>query len=329
MLRGKRLVVLLALALVAAVAVQAALRLRPGDATAAATGALSFGDNFWRLWGDGRAELAGYDLEFPRYGRPRKGTAVTIFVTETFSNSLRVKADPGKHPASDEFPVMKLNLVQDFPTGIYDYNLMTSAFVALRPVNGRPAGSATKVSFSAQEWCGQVYSQILFDHAVARLVSHSYFDGEADREERLQIPDGALAEDALLLWARGFAAPALAPGESRQVDLVRSLRFARLQHQPLSVTKATLTRRKAAGRITVPAGTFDAEVRTVAISGGPTWTFDVEAAAPHRILRWASSEGQQAQLLASDRLKYWEMNAPRYVSELAKLGLQPRRARMP
>jgi hypothetical protein len=35
---------------------------------------------FWQRWGDGRAELAGYDLTTPRYGALRKGVAVTIFV---------------------------------------------------------------------------------------------------------------------------------------------------------------------------------------------------------------------------------------------------------
>ena len=88
----------------------------------------SFDRTFWSTWGDGQAELAGYDLTIPRYNQPRRGVAVTIFVTETFSNSARVKADPGKHPASDEFPVMKLNLVKDYQTGIYDYNEMTSSF---------------------------------------------------------------------------------------------------------------------------------------------------------------------------------------------------------
>ena len=55
----------------------------------------AYGDAFWKHWGDGRAELAAYDLETPRYGEPRRGVAVAIFVTETFSSSLRVKADPG------------------------------------------------------------------------------------------------------------------------------------------------------------------------------------------------------------------------------------------
>src|SRR5580765_4286949 len=74
----------------------------------------AFDAAFWKQWGDGQAELSGYNLVFPRYGQLRHGSAVTIFVTETFSNSLRVKADPGKHPASDQFPVMKLNLVEDY-----------------------------------------------------------------------------------------------------------------------------------------------------------------------------------------------------------------------
>src|SRR5262249_61482614 len=97
----------------------------PGAANGGEQGP-EFGDAFWKQWGDGRGELCGYDLETPRYGSIRHGTAVTIFVTETFSNALRVKADPGRHPKRDEFPVMKLNLVQDFATGIHDYNLLTS-----------------------------------------------------------------------------------------------------------------------------------------------------------------------------------------------------------
>jgi len=301
----------------------------PTAAAAPVAGALEFGDAFWKRWGDGKAELAGYDLTFARYGALRKGVAVSIFVTETFSNSLRVKSDPGKHPATDEFPAMKLNLVEDFATGIYDYNLMTSAFVALASVNGRPAGSTTKVSFSSQEWCGNVYAQALFDAGSARVTSHSYFDGEADQQRTLDCPPGALAADALPLWGRGFAAPALAPGEKRTVDLFGSLRTARLTHRPLEGGRVTLARAAAATRVTVPAGTFAVERRTAAIEGGLSWTFDVEAAEPHRIVQWESSEGEKAQLLASDRLQYWAMHDPGGEAALAKLGLKPRPMRTP
>ena len=297
--------------------------------TRSSQSAPTFGNDFWKWWGDGRAELAGYDLTFPRYGELRKGTAVTIFVTETFANSLRVKSDPGRRPRSDEFPAMKLNLVQDFSTGIYDYNVMTSAFVALTPVNGRPAGSTTKVSFSSQEWCGDTYGQILFDAASARLTSHSYFDGEADQARTLPVPADALDGDSVLLWARGFAGPLVAPGERREVPLVKSLRTSRLAHEPVDVGRATLSREAARGPATVPAGTFAVERRTVEISGGPTWTILVEAAPPHRIIQWEISDGERASLLASDRLAYWKMHGERDQSALARLGLKPRPPRTP
>jgi len=290
---------------------------------------LAFGSAFWKHWGDGRAELAGYDLTFPRYGALRKGVAVAIFVTETFSNDLRVKSDPGKHPKADEYPVIKLNLVRDFPTGLYDYNLMTSVFVALDQVNGRPAGSPTKVSFSSQEWCGNVYSQLLFDRDEARHMLHSYFDGEADAENTLRVPRTAVSEDALLLWARGLAAPALVPGETRDVQMVRSLVVSRLHHQPVAVESATLSRAAAPGRVTVPAGAFDTETYTAALGGGRTWTIDVERAAPHRIVRWTTSDGERGELLAADRLAYWKMNGPGFETELERLGLKSRPLRTP
>jgi hypothetical protein len=289
----------------------------------------TFGDDFWKRWGDGKGELSGYDLIIPRYGEPRKGVAVTVFVTETFSNSLRVKADPGVHPKSDEFPVMKLNLIEDFSTGIYDYNLLTSAFVALSAVNGRPPGSATKVAFSSQEWCGSVYGQLLFDSGAARWTGHSYFDGEADQLRTVAVPNEALSADAILIWARGFAAPLLAAGEKREVPLVRSIENARLLHKPIEMLKATLTRDASPSRIAVPAGSFEVDRRTAQISGGSTWTIWVETAEPHRIVQWESSDGEKASLLASDRLEYWNMHGEKDQPALTKLGLKPRAPRTP
>jgi hypothetical protein len=298
-----------------------------------------YGDAFWSHWGDGHAELAGYDLTYTRYGELREGTAVTIFVTETFDNDQRVKSDGPKRLSGGSFPVLKLNLVQDFPTGIYDYNMMTSVFTALEPVNGRPAGSLTKASFSSQEWCGHAFAQALFDGAGVRYTSHSYFDGEADVEARLENPQNGLSEDALLLWARGFAAPMLNPGESQDVRLLRSLERVRLRHSEVEWQPATLSRSAEAIDITIPAGSFQADVFTVvheeaareagAVAGSRTRTFWVETAAPHRLLRWSDSEGLNAELLASDRLQYWAMNRNGMESALRSLGLESRTRRTP
>ena len=319
---------LLAGALLAPLAAGCARAPTPGAAPAAQRSP-EFGDAFWKRWGDGRGELAGYELDMPRYGALRHGTAVTIFVTETFSNARRVKADPGRHPKRDEFPVMKLNLVQDFPTGIYDYNLMTSVFTALAPVNARPPGSPTKVSFSAQEWCGHVYAQILFDVRYARFTSHSYFDTEADSAASLEMPSDVRSEDALLAWARGFSAPLLAPGDSADAPLLGSLRQARLLHQPLVVSRARFHRAATTESVVVPAGKFDADVYTVAITAGRMWTFWVEASEPHRVLMWSCSDGERARLLGSDRLVYWKLNAPGGEQYLKALGLTPRPPRTP
>ena len=290
-----------------------------------------FDDAFWQVWGDGQAEVSSYDLTFPRYGEPRPGLAVTIFVTETFSDEARVKADPGVHAKSDEFPVMKLNLVQDFSTGIYDYNLMTSVFTALAPLHGRPAGAPAKVAFSSQEWCGLVYHQLLPGARDIRSASHSYFDKEADRDERLDYPAGGMFEDALYHWARGFSGPKLAPGESVEAKVLRSVELVRLKHVPNAWDPVTLSRSAAAAKVEVPAGAFDVDTYTATV-GGPvprTWTFLVEAAVPHRIIRWETGEGRRADLVASERMRYWEMNGPSFRAELSRLGLTMRPPRTP
>ena len=265
-----------------------------------------FGDAFWAHWGDGHAEISTYDLQFPRYGEVRSGTAVAIFVTETFSDEARVKADKGRHPAADQFPVMKLNLVRDFPTGIYDYNLMSSVFYAVPEFRGRPAGSPMKVSFSSQEWCGQVYHQLLPDERVIRSVSHSYFDGEADRSGELDYPEDGILEDGLFHWARGFAAPRLEPGQTDEGKIIRSLDHARFAHEDPAWQGAELARVEGTRTVNVPAGSFEVEERTVAIQEGPTWTFLVEAAPPHRLIAWSATDGRKAELVASERLRIVE-----------------------
>lgn len=284
----------------------------------------AYGSAFWEHWGDGRAELAGYDLVTRRYGEERRGTAVAIFVTEPFSEAARVKAD---REGEGTFQALKLNLVQDFPTGIYDYNLMTSAFVALEPVAGLPAGAPVKVSFTGQEWCGHVYQQVLFSRGGVSQTLHSYFEGEADREDTLAGRPEGVSEDALLLWARGLAYPEVAAGETATVPLLTSLERSRLDHVPVAWEEAVLSRSAETEKVTVPAGTFEVEEARVVVKGGDgerAWAFLVEKAPPHRIVAWETSEGERAELRGSDRLAYWQLNAPGGEEHLEALGLRPR-----
>ncbi|MCP5118707.1 MAG: hypothetical protein GY953_48470, partial [bacterium] len=180
-----------------------------------------------------------------------------------------------------------------------------------------------------QEWCGQVYHQALFDSQRVRTTLHSYFDGQADQSAELPNPDNATSEDALDHWARGMAWPMLAPGESRSVRLLGSLQSSRHQHKPLEWQSATLSRSASPEQITVPAGVFDVERLRLEIDGGGERTFFVEASAPRRIVRWEASTGEVAELLASKRMKYWQMNSPEGLEALASLGLSPRSPRTP
>lgn len=306
------------------------------DGPTRAQEAVRFDEPFWKIWGDGKAELSTYELRTPRYGAERKGTAVAIFVTETFDPKERVKQE---QPRSDGVPVIKLNLVQDFSTGIYDYNLMLSAFVALRDFEGRPAGALLKESFSSQEWCGHVYDQVNVERDGLKRTAHSYFGGEGDRSETFASKNDGLAEDALFLWARGLAGPKVTSDATVKVPLLRSLEVARLQHVALAWDEAKLSRERAPANVTVPAGTFSTDVLRVEITRAETkdakpapartWTFHVERDAPQRLVRFESSDGKIGELLGSERLKYWELNRPGGEAELEKLGLKARPPRTP
>ena len=286
--------------------------------------ALSFGasasaQDFWKHWGDGKAELNGYSLKQPRYGALRSGTAVLVFVTEDFSDALRVKAEPGRHPAADVFPVLKLNAVRDFATGIYDYNVMTSTF--LRVAAGFPIA---KVSFSSQEWCGHVWHQLVPRAGRLRGVFHSYFDGEADGAEDLDLPQDGVLEDALPVLLRGWNGAYLEPGEGRSVAFLPSLLSARLNHRRLSWTRARIERSPLARSVRVPAGRFEVSSYRVETEDGRVLGFDIEAAPPYRLVRQSGPEGEELALRGSTRLPYWQLNAPGGEKHLEQLGLAPR-----
>lgn len=317
----------------------------PGLSAPSADSTARYDDAFWKTWGDGQAELTTYDLVFPRYGEPRKGTAVSIVVTETFDAVTHVKREGSARKDGKDLPVLKLNLVEDFATGVYDYNLMTSAFVGLVEHDGLPAGSFVKETFSAQEWCGHAWMQVDARKKELAHELHSYFEGEGDRKDVLPNETDGVAEDALLLWARGLAGPVLAQGEERSVPILRSLATTRLQHVELAWDRATLKRERGTVERATSAGTFVCDVATATVKrtvdsaeaarfgqklpATVRWTFFVEQSEPRRVVRFENDAGLAADLVASARMKYWELNKPGGEANLERLGLKPRPARTP
>jgi hypothetical protein len=275
-------------------------------------------DDFWTHWGDGRAEMNAYSLVTPRYGELRHGRTVLVFVTEDFTDAQRVKSDGGHE---DEYPVLKVNEARDFQTGVYDYNVMTSAFVR---IDGKGAfGMPVKVSTSIQEWCGHVYEQLEPRNGALVLHGHSYFDGEADHERTLPFPAGGIAMDALPILVRDLVGTLVAPGQTVERTVLPTLLSGRFAHEPIAWGQATISRSAAPEPRTVPAGTFQVHTVTVAVTGGRSVTWEVEEAWPHRLVAWTSSDGERAELLGSDRMDYWHLNHEGDEANLARMGLGP------
>ena len=148
-------------------------------------GMAQLSQTFKNHWFDGFAEISSYELTQSRYGQQRIGKAVLIFVTEDFLAKEQVKAN---QKSKTTIPVLKSNRTKNFLTGIYPYSIMSSSFSSLRK---KPF---IKTVASIQEWCGQSYLQLNAGEKENTLISHSYFEGEAD--QNLILPKTA-SEDEL------------------------------------------------------------------------------------------------------------------------------------
>jgi len=263
-------------------------------------------NNHWR---DGRAELSGYTIKTPRYGKIRQGKAVLVYVAEPLDTKIWVK-DDGQADKAHRVDGFKLNHNLNFNTGIYPYSVMTSVFA---PVDGlgRERFAPGKISMTSQEWCGHVYHQIHPKGDRFHSQEHSYFGSEGDRGQTVRTRPGALYEDALWIQLRELDGPFM-EGKSWSGDLVPALWARRKLHVPLAPVPATITRQEA---------TLDGQpvTRFVVKYSNFTRTFDLEKAAPRRILAWRTSQGEEARLLKTTRLPYWKLNNlgdEKYLKEL-------------
>lgn len=181
---------------------------------------LSYPGKFMDYWYSGNAELDHYDLTQMRYGEPRKGDAVLIYVTEDFLPEKQVKKESGDEPGVS---VLKLNFTKKFITGIYDYAIMTSIFT---PVEFRKHPATLKVTFSSQDWCGQSFSQMNLRNQKLNYQTRSYFQAEADTDIAL---DATYIEEDI--WTRIRIEPQTLP--LGKIDIIPSMEYLRLNHKDL------------------------------------------------------------------------------------------------
>ncbi len=286
-----------------------------------AAGATKDPKNFWDHWGDGKAELSSYKLTIPRYGEFREGHSVMIFVTEDVSRKTRIKVESQDVPQGERVPVLKLNRVVKFNTGIYDYSVMTSVFSAVEKEFGRDYFGPMKISFTAQEWCGHVFQMLLPHEDEAQLEMHSYFQSEGDQRREIDLPTDAMYEDNLPIWIRELKGEVLQVGEKREIKILPSLWQLRAGHVKAAFKKGWIQKEEA-GQIEALDSQIDAWKWTWKIDDR-TETWCVEKAAPSRILKFSSSDGTRGEIMKSVRLPYWQLHDNddlHYRSELGVSG---------
>ena len=264
-------------------------------------------NDFNAYWFAGKAELASYDLIIDRYDEPRKGYAAFIFVTEDLSKSKHVKLDNPDKAGDDRVPVLKLNAIARFQTGIYDYSLMSSLFT---PIDVVKMPHSLKATTTVQDWCGQVFTQLdyLKDNKYS-VKQFSYFEMEGDK---VFDTEGVLLEDEIFTRLR--INPASLP---EKAQIIPNLTFTRLRHKPVAASPATITFKDAEAGLRVCTVNYPDLKRRLEVS--------FEAAFPHKIRRFAEFSGDKEMsrgtLLKTMMSDYWNKhdNQSAYMREM--LGL--------
>lgn len=245
-------------------------------------------------WYGGKAELNTYVVEQERYGEIRRAGQVMVFVTEDFSANKQVKLDAAPEGGDRRIPVLKLNMIRRFETGIYDYSIMQSVFTPTDTPGG-PARSL-KTTTSIQDWCGQLFVQCNAGAEDYRVQSFSYFESEGDTDARLRP---GLLEDELWNLIR-LNPDALT---DKETTVLPSSAYARLRHKPLRPKDA---------QIGIKRNGAESELLLTYRNIPRRLGIRFETAFPHRILGWEetdngrlSSRGVLRQTLLN---AYWKHN---------------------
>ena len=250
-------------------------------------GTAQLSQTFKNHWFDGFAEISSYELTQSRYGQQRIGKAVLIFVTEDFLAKEQVKAN---QKSKTTIPVLKSNRTKNFLTGIYPYSIMSSSFSSLRKKH-----PLIKTVASIQEWCGQSYLQLNAREKENTLISHSYFEGEAD--QNLTLPK-TISEDELWNLIR-FNPKNLPVGE---FYLLPSLEIIRLNHIEPKAVKATASLQ--AGNYTLYIPSLQ---RSLSIQFDPNFPYTIEGweeKYDHKGEQYTST----AKRIHTERRQYWQEN---------------------
>lgn len=266
-------------------------------------------------WYQGEAEISTYELTQVRYGDVHPGVVTNIFVSEDFLTDKQVKNDNYRNPNTT--PILKMNQVKRFTTGIYDYSVMTSVFT---PTDLGKHPHTLKVSLSSQDWCGQSFAQL--NYRGGQVWGHqirSYFESEGDAETQLEA---AWLEDEIFTRLR-IDPEGLPLGEQNILPSLAYLRFVHKSAEPMkAITKREIYTGKdfTGSQLKVYSINYPALDRELALV--------YEAASPYLLKGWTESypsNGRKLTTVASlkhhEMRPYWQQNSNKFAEEREPFGL--------
>lgn len=263
------------------------------------------GEDFWEYWGDGKAEVSSYEVEIPRYDIQRSGYDALIFVTEDFDSRRQVKTDSKQ---ASTVPVLKLNHVRRFQTGVYDYAMMLSVFYPVNVLLKSELVAPLKSTLAVTEWCGNYFEQLNRQGSVVTRLHRSYFESEGDGQESIGYSRGTLFEDDLLIRIRELTQPFSAG----TYPIITSSFYGRLQQFIPARTSARVERSVMPAQDTV-FGKHSVIRYRIQIDER-SFTADVLDAEGRQVLRWqrtfkidTTEYVERARLLKTERMPYWQL----------------------
>lgn len=250
------------------------------------------------VWDDGQAEVARYAASRPIYGEDRRYEAVLVIVKEDLDARTLVKAER-RLGARSLLPALKLNLIREIPTPNYDYRFLTSVFVE----RANPA-RLVRLTSGSQEWCGNTFKSVRVRERRALYDWSSYFDGEAEGSQQLDLGPEDLFEDQLPLTFRGLE---FRNGLEFEVRLIAS--FATNRASPLRGVEARFV---VTGPLPLdlPVGRKSSAWRVAGEAGGRRTALWFDSRPPHLLLRWETLLEDRLELLSVERRAYWLLRAP-------------------
>ncbi|HEY4682483.1 MAG TPA: hypothetical protein VIH17_04445 [Candidatus Acidoferrales bacterium] len=308
-MRGKGWIIAVFVLLVPVVAGYLHLRRSPPPAAPAAKAGPALGEAEWLrvasdesfderwaeapLWDDGLAEVATYAARRVQYGKPRSYDAVLILVKEEFTEKLYVKADP-PYEGKPLLPVLKLNQIHAYPTENYPYHFLTSVFV-----RRDRAQQMVKLTVGSQEWCGNTFKEVRAWGPKAEIEFHSYFDGQGDGAQPLDLLAGDLLEDQLPVSLRALS---FREGLKIRTRLLPSLITNRAS--PLGFQDAEI---EVAGTeaVATPAGKIMSWKVIVRVPDGQS-VYWIERAPPNALVKFVAWDGRGWLLKSRERRAYWQ-----------------------